>query len=166
MHHLLPSSKYRGSICSLSFVPLDVNKNALLLLGEQEVSEFLTLVSGILLIGNIEFSGNEKVCFDHSILTHCFDSSKADLKDENQLRTVAGLLQIDPIMFRQALTFRSFQGGGRKSSVKIPLTLAQAVENRDAIAKVRCSSTNFPDFLFVIAFSVVIEAALNYTSLC
>lgn len=131
------------------------------------MDEIFTILAGVLHIGNIEFSGEDKV----------------SIKDMNQVKLVCDILKLSEKNLVTSLTYltfridllvscsssllrffwflkscaalveslslsrnakllndffhrqRLFGGGGRKSAYHIPLTYAQAIENRDAMAK-------------------------------
>lgn len=98
-----------------------VLRNSLSTLGvsQEEQDELFAVVAGILLLGNIEFTGTDQV----------------RLKDLAQLQAVCDALQLPPDALTIALTQRLFSGGGRKTAYEIPLTHEQAIDNRDALAK-------------------------------
>jgi hypothetical protein len=60
----------------------------------------------------------------------------------------AQLLGVTPVDLETCLTKRIFQGGNRSTQYSIPLTLAQAEESRDALAKVSSLSLSLSLSLF------------------
>uniref|UniRef100_A0A6B2L309 Myosin motor domain-containing protein n=1 Tax=Arcella intermedia TaxID=1963864 RepID=A0A6B2L309_9EUKA len=88
-------------------------------ISQDEQDSIFQVVSSVLLLGNVEFGGEESVT----------------IKNTHILALVAKLLGVRDHMLVEALTKRFFGGGGRASSYNIPLNKAQAIENRDALAK-------------------------------
>jgi len=102
----------------LNFIQI---KKSMLTLGitEIEQAELFTTLSAILHLGNIDFDGNDE----------------ARIKDMNYLRLVAALLRVPEHLLVTSLTLRFFSGVNRPSGYNIPLSVIQAIENRDALAK-------------------------------
>eukprot|EP01125_Pyxidicula_operculata_P006863 TRINITY_DN2356_c0_g1_i3.p1 TRINITY_DN2356_c0_g1~~TRINITY_DN2356_c0_g1_i3.p1 ORF type:complete len:1556 (-),score=486.31 TRINITY_DN2356_c0_g1_i3:1298-5965(-) len=98
-----------------------LTKKAMTTLGikEQEQEEYFSVLSGILLLGNVQFEGEERV----------------DVKDLTLIDIICSLLKVYAGPLRVTLTSRKFTGGARSSEVKIPLSYDQAIENRDALCK-------------------------------
>eukprot|EP01125_Pyxidicula_operculata_P003352 TRINITY_DN1399_c1_g1_i3.p1 TRINITY_DN1399_c1_g1~~TRINITY_DN1399_c1_g1_i3.p1 ORF type:complete len:1823 (-),score=494.16 TRINITY_DN1399_c1_g1_i3:200-5668(-) len=96
-------------------------KSAMTTLGisTEEQSQFFSILSGILLLGNVEFYGDER----------------ADIVNVDILDYLCKLLCVPSDILRSTLTYRRFSSGNRASSVKIPLSHEQAIENRDALSK-------------------------------
>lgn len=86
---------------------------------ESQTSEIFKIIALVLHLGNIEFSGDEKV----------------EIANEAVLKICCTLIGCEESQMRSALTSRMFSGGGRKTSYTVPLTREQAVENRNSIAK-------------------------------
>eukprot|EP01124_Arcella_intermedia_P033133 TRINITY_DN7861_c0_g1_i2.p1 TRINITY_DN7861_c0_g1~~TRINITY_DN7861_c0_g1_i2.p1 ORF type:complete len:1374 (-),score=438.93 TRINITY_DN7861_c0_g1_i2:103-4224(-) len=86
----------------------------------EQIDQILKLLSGILLLGNIEFQGAEKVEIRNKVPT---------------LDHLCELLMVSSRSMEEALISKKFVGGGRTTSYSIPLTMEQAIENRDAMAK-------------------------------
>lgn len=86
------------------------------------------LLSGILLVGNIEFEGQDKVT----------------VKNDDILEELVELWGVAKGLLKSSLEAREFSAG-RGTAYKVPLNASQAIENRDALAKV-----NFNLFLFFV----------------
>jgi myosin heavy subunit len=82
---------------------------------------FFRLVSGILRLGNIDFVGQDKV----------------QIASEQEFEIVCDLIG-NPTheILKRSLVQRLFSAGQRSSAVWVPMNYTQAIENRDALAKV------------------------------
>ena len=80
----------------------------------------MTSLSGILTLGNIKFQGQDEVT----------------IANEDVLNDFCELMGVYLGITKQALTARQFSAAGRGTAYKLPLTYDQAIENRDALAKV------------------------------
>ena len=112
---------------------------ALNLLGitDREQEAIVKLLAALLALGNITFSQDEaeKSYLDEN---ESMDPSlvEEDCPKNEALLNVALLLEQDPKALSEALTVRSMRGNASKMSLYfIPLTLAQAQENRDTLVK-------------------------------
>eukprot|EP00601_Ochromonadales_sp_CCMP2298_P023667 CAMPEP_0173273484 /NCGR_PEP_ID=MMETSP1143-20121109/1925_1 /TAXON_ID=483371 /ORGANISM="non described non described, Strain CCMP2298" /LENGTH=675 /DNA_ID=CAMNT_0014210219 /DNA_START=96 /DNA_END=2120 /DNA_ORIENTATION=- len=89
----------------------------------QMVESMLGVVGGILLLGNIIFAEGKDT-----------DSSQVDVLSRETLKHCAQLLGLNVDMFTYSLTEKKVQMG-RGSIISITLSVAQAAENRDTVAK-------------------------------
>jgi len=98
-------------------------KEALQTLGisELERDEYFTILSGILLLGNVEFVGQDPL-------------ENAQLADKSIIAQISKLLRVDPDTLVKTLTIKSMNMGGR-DDVSKPLSTQSAIENRDGMAK-------------------------------
>eukprot|EP01102_Stenamoeba_stenopodia_P002108 TRINITY_DN11872_c0_g1_i1.p1 TRINITY_DN11872_c0_g1~~TRINITY_DN11872_c0_g1_i1.p1 ORF type:complete len:1388 (+),score=341.30 TRINITY_DN11872_c0_g1_i1:151-4314(+) len=90
-------------------------------ISKENQSCLLKVLSCILLLGNIKFKANQK--------------EEAALDNLPMVDTVANMLRLSTQEMEGVLVTRSFRGAKRVSSYSIPLTVAQAIESRDALAK-------------------------------
>lgn len=65
---------------------------------------------------------------------------QSEIKDKAMLQKFCTCMQMPLNVVEKALTSRLFAGGNRASTYSVPLTRDQAVEGRDAFAKVRSRS--------------------------
>eukprot|EP01125_Pyxidicula_operculata_P000059 TRINITY_DN1008_c0_g1_i1.p1 TRINITY_DN1008_c0_g1~~TRINITY_DN1008_c0_g1_i1.p1 ORF type:complete len:1521 (-),score=561.84 TRINITY_DN1008_c0_g1_i1:153-4715(-) len=86
---------------------------------DQEIDELMQVLSGILLLGNVEFEGEDEV----------------NIKDPDLLQDLCKCLGLLEGVMKRALTVREFSAGARGSAYKVPLNKVQAIENRDALSK-------------------------------
>lgn len=86
---------------------------------DDETDSIYRLLSGILLVGNIEFDGQEKVT----------------VKNDDLLEELVELWGVAKGLLKSSLEAREFSAG-RGTAYKVPLSATQAIENRDALAKV------------------------------
>eukprot|EP01125_Pyxidicula_operculata_P015030 TRINITY_DN5079_c0_g4_i1.p1 TRINITY_DN5079_c0_g4~~TRINITY_DN5079_c0_g4_i1.p1 ORF type:complete len:1822 (+),score=626.20 TRINITY_DN5079_c0_g4_i1:45-5510(+) len=84
-----------------------------------EINNIFLLLSAVLHLGNVQFEGEEEVT----------------IKNEDTLDLVCKTLCVEKKSFQFCLTNKTFSGGGRATTYSIPLNKNQAVENRDAMAK-------------------------------
>eukprot|EP01130_Rhizamoeba_saxonica_P002404 TRINITY_DN12207_c0_g1_i1.p1 TRINITY_DN12207_c0_g1~~TRINITY_DN12207_c0_g1_i1.p1 ORF type:complete len:1112 (-),score=281.88 TRINITY_DN12207_c0_g1_i1:48-3341(-) len=93
-------------------------------ISEAEKDNILSLLSGILWLGNIDF--NES-------------GDKVSIKDMKPLDTAAALLQVPSSFLKNALEERTMEtkkGRRRGTTYKVPLNYVQAIAGRDAISKI------------------------------
>ncbi|CCG83993.1 protein of unknown function [Taphrina deformans PYCC 5710] len=93
-------------------------------LTEAEQDEVFRVISTILWTGNIQFKENE--------------DGNAQIVDPNVTNFVAYLMEVDAALVDKAITTRTIEtarGGRRGSSYEVPLNIAQASAQRDALAK-------------------------------
>ena len=90
---------------------------------ESERASVFRLLSGILLLGNVDFEDS--------------GAAGSQVTSGDELGKVAELLQVDPDELEKALTYRTMSAGGarRRSIHMIPLDVARARDSRDALAK-------------------------------
>jgi len=103
----------------------DVVQQAMSVVGvsEAEQASVFRLLSGILLLGNVDFEDS--------------GAAGSQVASGDELGKVAALLQVDADELEKALTFRTMSAGGarRRSIHMIPLDVARARDSRDALAK-------------------------------
>lgn len=93
-------------------------------LSQSEQDEVFRVISTILWIGNLQFRENEQ--------------GNAQIVDVNVTNFVAYLMEVDAASVDKAITTRTIEtarGGRRGSSYEVPLNIAQASAQRDALAK-------------------------------
>lgn len=93
-------------------------------LSQTEQDEVFRVISTILWIGNLQFRENEE--------------GNAQIADENVTNFVAYLMEVDAASVNKAITTRTIEtarGGRRGSAYEVPLNVAQASAQRDALAK-------------------------------
>ena len=91
---------------------------------EGEVQSLYRVIAAVMHLGNLSFAASKE---GHAAVKQ---------KGSGPLSTVAALFGSDADLLERTLTFRSMQSGGKNSEVVIiPLTLEQAVESQEALAK-------------------------------
>jgi len=131
-YFLGPIAKYRY-LCNGRIDIPDMNdtvmfqhlKKSMSLVGisDTEKDSIFLLLSALLHLGNITFKPNPN------------EVSMVQVANADALGMTAQLLGVTSVDLESSLTKRSFQGGNRNTQYSIPLTLAQAEESRDALAK-------------------------------
>eukprot|EP00937_MAST-01D_sp_MAST-1D-sp2_P000128 g128.t1 len=93
-------------------------------IGVEEQAKLWPLLSGVVALGNVKFE------------PHAGDNGEeARLHDEQGEGEVAHLLGLEPELLKEALCRRSLTAARRQSIHTIPLTVTQAEDSRDALAK-------------------------------
>jgi myosin I len=83
--------------------------------------QIFDIVAAVLHIGNLRYTETEK--------------EEARVENRSQVEIVASLLRCDAAGLERALTSRTVQGVGRRSSYSVPLRKAEAEYTREALAK-------------------------------
>jgi hypothetical protein len=91
---------------------------------QSTVEEILKILSGILLLGNLEFEG----------VNGDVETAKMTSKTEELMKECAEILGLDIPTFNYSLTNKRVQMG-RGSMVSMKLSVAQAIDSRDTLAK-------------------------------
>jgi len=99
---------------------------ALMVIGitEAEQLSIFSILSIVLYMGNIQFTGKNGKADDHAVV-----------KSTEELATISKLMGLEPEAVSDALTQRNLAVRNGKSFYKVPLTVEQAADGRDAFAK-------------------------------